>query len=128
MARKPAELAKREREIMNIIYRRGEATAAEVLEEMQNPPSYSAVRATMRVLEDKGHLKHHYDGNRYIYGPTVNRDKARSSALQQLLDTFFEGSAASVVATLLEQSPDTLTPEELERLSDLIDSARKEGR
>jgi predicted transcriptional regulator len=121
-------LSRREREMMNIIFRTGKATASDVLEAMADPPSYSAVRATLRVLEQKGHLRHQHDGTRYVYIPTVNRDKARMSALDQLLTTFFEGSAASVVATLLEQSKDQMTPEELDRLFILIEEARKEGR
>lgn len=121
-------LSRREREMMNIIFRSGKATASEVLGAMADPPSYSAVRATLRVLEQKGHLRHQHDGTRYVYIPTVNRDKARNSALDQLLNTFFEGSAASVVATLLEQSKDHMTPDELDRLSMLIEQARKEGR
>ncbi len=121
-------LSRREREMMNIIFRRGTATAADVLEAMADPPSYSAVRATLRVLEQKGHLRHQHDGVRYVYTPTVNREKARISALAHLLTTFFEGSAASVVATLLEQSKDQMTPDDLDRLSSLIEQARKEGR
>lgn len=121
-------LSRREREMMNIIFRQGKATATDVLEAMAEPPSYSAVRATLRVLEQKGHLRHQHDGTRYVYIPTVNREKARISALDHLLTTFFEGSAASVVATLLEQSKDQMTPDELDRLSSLIDQARKEGR
>lgn len=121
-------LSRREREMMNIIFRQGKATATDVLEAMADPPSYSAVRATLRVLEQKGHLRHQHDGIRYVYIPTVNREKARMSALDHLLTTFFEGSAASVVATLLEQSKDQMTPEELDRLSSLIEQARKEGR
>ncbi len=121
-------LSRREREMMNIIFRNGKATATEVMEAMADPPSYSAVRATLRVLEQKGHLKHQHDGARYVYTPTVNREKARISALDQLLTTFFEGSAANVVATLLESSKDKMTPEELDRLSAMITNARKEGR
>ncbi|HET7706668.1 MAG TPA: BlaI/MecI/CopY family transcriptional regulator [Thermoanaerobaculia bacterium] len=121
-------LSRREREMMNIIFRQGKATATDVLEAMAEPPSYSAVRATLRVLEQKGHLRHQHDGTRYVYIPTVNREKARISALDHLLTTFFEGSAASVVATLIEQSKDQMTPDELDRLSSLIDQARKEGR
>lgn len=121
-------LSRREREIMNIIFRTGQATAGEVLDAMADPPSYSAVRATLRVLEQKGHVRHQHDGTRYVYTPTVNREKARQSALDHLLNTFFEGSAAIVVATLLEKSKDRLTPEELDRLSKLIEDARKEGR
>jgi predicted transcriptional regulator len=121
-------LSRREREMMNIIFRSGKATATEVLEGMSDPPSYSAVRATLRVLEQKGHLRHQHDGARYVYTPTVNRDRARISALDQLLNTFFDGSAASVVATLLERSKDDMSPDELQKLSELIAQARKEGR
>ena len=120
-------LSRREREMMNIIFRQGKATATDVLEAMAEPPSYSAVRATLRVLEQKGHLRHQHDGTRYVYIPTVNREKARISALDHLLTTFFEGSAASVVATLIEQSKDQMTPDELDRLSSLIDQARKKS-
>ena len=122
------QLSRREREMMHIIFRAGKASASEVLDAMDDPPSYSAVRATLRVLEQKGHLKHQHDGTRYVYTPTVNRDKARNSALDQLLATFFEGSVANVVATLIEKSKDRLTPDELDRLSRLIAQARKEGR
>lgn len=124
----PEELSRREREMMNIIFRSGKATATEVLEAMAEPPSYSAVRATLRVLEQKGHLRHQHDGTRYVYTPTVNREKARNSALEQLLSTFFEGSAANVVATLIEKSKDEMTADELDRLSQLIANARNEGR
>jgi len=120
-------LSRREREMMNIIFRSGRASATEVMEQMGDPPSYSAVRATLRVLEQKGHLRHQLDGSRYLYVPTVARQKAGVSALDQLLNTFFEGSAANVVATLLERR-EKLTSEELERLSRMIEDARKEGR
>jgi len=122
------ELSRREREMMNIIFARGRATATEVLEGMADPPSYSAVRATLRVLEQKGHLKHQHDGARYVYTPTVNRDRVRLSALDQLLTTFFDGSAANVVATLIERQKGKMTDEELDELSELIEQARKEGR
>ena len=122
------QLSRREREIMNIIFARGRATATEVMEGMAEPPTYSAVRATLRVLEQKGHLKHEHDGTRYVYRPTVNRERVRNSALDQLLTTFFDGSAASVVATLIEREKGKLSDEELDRLSVLIDEARKEGR
>jgi BlaI family transcriptional regulator, penicillinase repressor len=128
MPRPPEVLSRREREMMNIIFREGKATAGEVMDALADPPSYSAVRATLSVLEKKGHLKHQHDGTRYVYMPTVNREKARSSALDQLLTTFFDGSAASVMAALLERSADKLTPEELDRLSGMIEIARKEGR
>jgi predicted transcriptional regulator len=121
-------LSRREREMMNIIFTRGRATATEVMEGMAEPPSYSAVRATLRVLEQKGHLKHQHDGTRYVYIPTVNRERVRLSALDQLLTTFFDGSAANVVATLIERQKGNMTNEELDRLSQLIGDARKEGR
>lgn len=120
-------LSRRERQMMNIIFRMGKATAGEVMDAMADPPSYSAVRATLRVLEQKGHVRHHHDGTRYVFVPTVAREKARASALDQLLTTFFDGSAANVVASLLERK-DRLTSEELDRLSVLIEDARKEGR
>ncbi|HEX2832866.1 MAG TPA: BlaI/MecI/CopY family transcriptional regulator [Thermoanaerobaculia bacterium] len=121
-------LSRREREMMNIIFTRGRATATEVMEGMAEPPSYSAVRATLRVLEQKGHLKHQHDGTRYVYIPTVNREKVRLSALDNLLSTFFEGSAANVVATLIERQKGKMSDDELEELSRLIDQARREGR
>jgi predicted transcriptional regulator len=121
-------LSRREREMMNIIFARGRATATEVMEGMAEPPSYSAVRATLRVLEQKGHLKHQHDGARYVYTPTVNRERIRLSALDQLLTTFFDGSAANVVATLIERQKGRMSDEELDELSELIDQARKEGR
>ena len=124
---KPEALSRREREMMNIIFRNGKATANEVMEEMPEAPSYSAVRATLRVLEQKGHVRHQHDGTRYVYIPTVTREKAGVSALDQLLATFFDGSAANVVATLLERK-EKLTSDELDRLSMLITDARKEGR
>ncbi len=122
------QLSRREREIMDIIFARGRATATEVMETMADPPSYSAVRATLRVLEQKGHLKHQHDGTRYVYLPTVNRERVRLSALDQLLTTFFDGSAANVVATLIEREKGKLSEEELDRLQVLIDEARREGR
>jgi BlaI family transcriptional regulator, penicillinase repressor len=121
-------LSRREREMMNIIFTRGRATATEVMAGMAEPPSYSAVRATLRVLEQKGHLKHQHDGTRYVYIPTVNREKVRLSALDNLLSTFFDGSAANVVATLIERQKGKMSGNELEELSRLIDQARKEGR
>ena len=121
-------LSRRERQIMDVIYRLGQATAAEVRENLPDAPSYSAVRALLRVLEDKGHVKHAQDGPRYVYLPTVPRAKARRSALRQLVNTFFDGSAEQAVAALLDLSSDRLSPDELERLAGVIASARKEGR
>jgi predicted transcriptional regulator len=113
---------------MDIIYRRGRATVAEVLADLPDPPSYSAVRALLRVLEEKGHLRHEQDGPRYLFLPTVGRDRARRSALKQLVRTFFDGSAEEAAAALLDMSRDRLAPDELDRLSTLIEKARKEGR
>ncbi len=121
-------LSRRERQIMDAIYRRGQATAAEVLEEMPDPPGYSAVRAMLRVLEEKGHLRHEPRGPRYVFLPTVPREQARRSALQQLVRTFFDGSTEQTVAALLDLSDRGLSDAELDRLSRLIDQARKEGR
>jgi predicted transcriptional regulator len=120
-------LSRREREMMDVIFRMGRATAGDVLAAMADPPSYSAVRATLRVLEQKGLLRHEDDGTRYVYRPTLNRDKARDSALDHVLNTFFDGSVGSVVATLLERKQE-LSAEELDRISELITDARKEGR
>jgi predicted transcriptional regulator len=129
MAKEPhLHLSRRERQIMDVIYRRGQASAAEILAELPEPPSYSAVRALLRVLEDKGHLRHDQRGTRYVYLPTLPPDKARRSALSRLVQTFFDGSAAQAVAALLDMSASRLSDTELERLARLIDQARKEGR
>jgi predicted transcriptional regulator len=113
---------------MDVIYQQGRATAAEVLENMPNPPSYSAVRAMLRLLEDKGFVRHEQDGPRYVYLPTLSRDKARQSAMKQLLQTFFDDSAEQAVAALIDMSRRKMSDAELDRLSRLIDEARKEGR
>ncbi len=126
--KKMQSLSRREREMMDIIFRAGKASAGEVLEAMADPPSYSAVRATLRVLEQKGLLRHEDDGTRYVYRPTLNRDKARQSAVDHLLTTFFDGSVANVVAMLLERSGDDLSGEDLDHLARLIEQAKKEGR
>ena len=122
-----AQLSRRERQIMDVIYRRGRATAAEVLEDLPDPPSYSAVRAMLRLLEEKGHVHHEQDGPRYVFLPTVNRDRARKSALKHVVRTFFDGSATDAVAALLE-GDGRLSESELDRLSWMIEQARKEGR
>jgi BlaI family transcriptional regulator, penicillinase repressor len=121
-------LSRRERQIMDSIYRRGRATAAEVLEDLPDPPSYSAVRTMLRLLEDKGHLSHEQDGPRYVYLPTVPRENARAHALRHLVSTFFNGSAEQAMAALLEMSDAGLSPQELDRLQKLIEAAREEGR
>jgi predicted transcriptional regulator len=121
------QLSRRERQIMDVIYRHGKVTAAEVLAELPDPPGYSAVRAMLRLLEEKGHIRHEQDGPRYVYLPTVNRDKARRSAMRHLVRTFFDGSTEDAVAALL-QNDGSMSEAELERLSQLIDGAKKEGR
>jgi predicted transcriptional regulator len=127
MSRQPS-LSRRERQIMDIVYELKDATAAQVLERLPSPPSYSAVRALLRVLENKGHLRHTQDGPRYVYSPTMSRDKARKNALRHLQKTFFNGSTEEVMAALLDISEDNLSEEEFERLRELIENARKEGR
>ena len=120
------ELGKRERQIMEAVYRLGRATVAEVRADLPDAPSYSAVRGMLRFLEEKGQLRHVQDGIRYIYLPTVAPSKARKSALQRLVHTFFGGSAQEAVAALVEDTK--LQKDDLDRLQDLIDHARKEGR
>jgi len=123
-----AHLSRRERQIMDILYARGTASVADVLDNLPDPPSYSAVRAMLRVLEDKGHLKHRQEGPRYVYEPIQSRARARRSAMQRLVQTFFDGSTEQTVAALLDLKGDQLDDAELRRLSDLIEKARKEGR
>jgi predicted transcriptional regulator len=113
---------------MDVIYRLDRAAVQDVLAELEDPPSYSAVRAMLRILEEKGHLKHTEDGNRYIYQPTQPKDAARRSALKHLLDTFFDDSVEHAVAALLDVKKRELSEEELTRLRELIDDARKQGR
>jgi predicted transcriptional regulator len=124
----PDPLSRRERQIMDIVYRRGEATIRDVQGELQDPPSYSAVRALVRVLEDKGHLQHREDGPTYVYRPTVARDRVKASALTHVVNTFFGGSAREAVAALLDLEGRELSRSELDELGALIDQARKEGR
>jgi len=121
-------LSRRERQIMDVIYRLGRASVADVMGELPDPPSYSAVRALLRVLEEKGHLKHKKEGARYIYLPTRPRHNAGRSALRRILQTFYDGSTEKAVAALLDASDSKLSPEELDRLSRLIEEARREGR
>jgi len=113
---------------MDVVYRLGQASAADVLENMPDPPGYSAVRTMLRLLEEKGFLRHDQDGPRYVYLPTISRDKARQSALTQLVQTFFDNSTEQTVAALLDMSKSKMSDAELERLSELIEKARKEGR
>jgi predicted transcriptional regulator len=123
-----AQLSRRERQIMDVVYRLGKATVSDVLERLPDPPSYSAVRALMRILEEKGHLSHEQDGPRYVYLPTVPRDAAQASALSHLVRTFFGGSAEAAVAALLDLPEHGMSEGELSRLSRLIDEARGQGR
>ncbi|HTS74588.1 MAG TPA: BlaI/MecI/CopY family transcriptional regulator [Bryobacteraceae bacterium] len=128
MKEKRPGLSRRERQIMDILYQRGSASAAEVREGMENAPSYSAVRAMLRVLEEKGHVAHRSEGVKYVYLPTVKRDRAKRSALRHLLDTFFNDSPEQVVAALLDVSSAQLKPEDLERMAQMIEKARNEGK
>jgi len=120
-------LSRRERQIMDIIYQSGSATAAEVMENLPEPPSYSAVRALLKVLELKGHLKHRQDGPRYVYSPKLSWEKAKRSALRHLIQTFFDGSAEEAVATLLDVSKSDLNDNDLDRLKKLIEQTKQEG-
>jgi predicted transcriptional regulator len=121
------DLSRRERQIIDILYAHGRATAAEVQAALQEPPSYSAVRAMLRILEDKGHVSHVQDGPRYVYVPTVGRDNAKRSALRHVLKTFFDGSAEQAISALLDGSSAKLSDAELDRLARLIDQARNTG-
>ncbi|MBI3466496.1 MAG: BlaI/MecI/CopY family transcriptional regulator [Planctomycetes bacterium] len=120
--------SRRERQILDVLYARGEATAAEVMQSLPDPPSYSAVRALLRILEQKGHARHEQRGPRYVFMPTVAREKASRSALKRLVQTFFDGSTEQAVAALLDLSASRLSAVELDRLASLIEQARKEGR
>ena len=121
-------LSRRERQIMDILYRLGSATAAEVQQNLAEAPSYSAVRALLRILEEKGHLKHAYDGPRYVYAPVVPRPVAQKSALKQIVKTFFDGSTSNAVAALLDMSGSDLSESELNRLARMVDQAKREGK
>jgi predicted transcriptional regulator len=120
-------LSRRERQIMDILYRRGRATANEVLEDLSGTPSYSTVRTQLRVLEEKGHVRHEEEGLRYVYTPAVPRHAARKSALKHLVNTFFDGSAEKVVSALLGGESARISDEELERIATLIERAKKDG-
>jgi len=120
------KLSRRERQILDVLYQRGSASVAEVRRALPDPPSYSAVRALLRILEEKGHARHEEKDMRYVYLPALPRERARRSALRHLLETFFESSTEQAVAALLDRSTARLTPEELDRISVLIAKARKE--
>jgi len=123
--RDQATLTRRERQIMDILYKRGRATAGEVLEDLPGSPTYSTVRAQLRVLEEKGHVQHNEVGLRYVYTPIVSRNAVRQSALRHIVDTFFEGSTQKVVAALLGGDSSNVSDEELDRITDLVEKARK---
>ena len=120
-------LSRRERAIMDILFRRGRATADEVMRELSGEPSYSTVRTQLRVLEEKGHVRHLEDGRRFVYMPAVARSTARKFALRHVVDTFFEGSVERVVAALLGGEAVQLSDEELRRIEELVEQARKES-
>ena len=122
-----ASLSRRERQIMDVLYRSGRATAAEVMQELPGEPSSSTVRTQLRVLESKGHVRHEEEGLRYVYTPLVSRNAARKSALRHVVDTFFDGSTEKAVAALLGGEAARLNDEELRRIADLIGKARKDG-
>lgn len=121
-------LSRRERQIMDALYTLGAATVGEVMDRMPDPPSYSAVRATLRVLEEKGHVKHKQDGPRYLYLPTVSRDKAQSTALKHLVGTFFGGSVEQAVMALLSMPETKMSDDQLEMLAEQVRRAEEEGR
>jgi predicted transcriptional regulator len=121
-------LSRRERQIMDVLHARGRATAAEVLADLPDPPSYSAVRALLRILEEKGHVKHRTEGAKYVYLARASRQSATRAALDRLLSTFFAGSVPRAMAALLENADTRLSDEELEKIDKLVQQARKEGR
>ena len=124
----PSPLSRRERQLLDALYESGKATAAELMEKLPDPPSYSAVRATLRILEEKGHVRHIDEGLRYVYLPTVPRETARDSALRHLVRTFFGGSVTQAVSALVDTTSADLSKEDLNELADLIERAKKEGR
>lgn len=125
MLKKQQDLSRRERQIMDVLFQRGRANAAEVREALPDAPSYSAVRSLLRILEEKGHIRHEEEGLKYVYLPAVTQEKAKRSALRHVVETFFNGSAGLAVAALLDDSSTRLTAEELDRLSQLIDRSKK---
>ncbi len=122
-----AVLTRRERQIMDILYRRGRATAGEVMSDISGRPSYSTVRTQLRVLESKGHVRHDEEGLRYVYSPALPRHAARRSALRHLVETFFDGSTEKVVSALLGGEGARISQEELDRIADLVAKAKKGG-
>lgn len=122
------ELSPRERQVMDAIYRLGRGTVAEIIDQMEDPPSYSAVRAVLRVLEEKGQVRHHADGPRYVYRPAVEAERARRSALRHLVRTFFDGRAEEAALALLKMSDAEVSEGEIARLAERVEKARREGR
>ena len=122
------QLSRRERQIMDILHAREQATVADVLAALPDPPGYSAVRALLRILEEKGHIRHRRDGARYVYVPRASRENASRSALKRVVSTFFQGSVTQAMAALLETSDTQLTEADLSKLQQIIQQARKEGR
>lgn len=127
-ATRNSDLGRRERQIMDVVYRLGRASVGEVRDQLPDPPSYSAVRAMLNLLEDKGHLTHEQDGLRYVYKPTAARSQLRRSALRHLVQTFFDGSPTSAVAALLEMAGDELSASDRARLAKMIAQAKAEGK
>jgi predicted transcriptional regulator len=128
MKENDAQLTRRERQIMEILHARGQATAADVHQALPDSPSYSAVRALLRILEDKGHVKHRREGLRYVHLPTEQRARASRSALRRVVRTFFGGSAPLAVAALLESADTELSSAEIDKLQKIINQARKDGK
>ena len=128
MTEKPNELSRRERQIMDYLYQAGRATAAEVLDSIVDPPGYSSVRATLRILEQKGHVRHEEDGRAYVYVPVVRKDAARKRALAHLVKTFFDNSAEQAVAALVDLAGPKADAAELDRIAKIIGDAKREGR
>lgn len=124
----PLHLSRRERQIMDVVYARGQATVAQILGDIADPPSYSAVRALVRILEQKGHLKHRRDGARYVYQAIRSRRRAGRSALERVLQTFYGGDVGLTVAALLDVSDARMSRRELDRIAALIDQAKAQGR
>jgi predicted transcriptional regulator len=119
------KLSRRERQIMDVLYQKGRATAADVLHSISDPPSYSAIRALLRILEQKGHIRHEESEGKYIFIPTVRRDRAKRSAIRHILETFFNGSPEEAVAALLDVSSSKLSDADFDRLAKLIEKARE---
>ena len=126
-SRRPHDLGKRARQIMDIVYATGKVTVQDVLDRLPDPPGYSAVRAMLRILEEKGHLTHEQDGPRYVYLPTVARDNAKRSAMRHMLRTFFDGSAEQAISALLDDASTKMSDVELDRLAIMISEARRTG-